>query len=124
MDGKIVIACVDDECRTHLLAALKPHGLSFHSVSEDADLLLEVLEKDFDIIIYDLEIANLDGVKMVKILRKIRPKVALVVISNDPSTELGGKILQEGVAYYAVKPINPEAVKGAVLSAVSKKKIN
>jgi hypothetical protein len=31
--------------------------------------------------------------------------------------ELGGKILQEGVADYAVKSINPAAVKGAVLSA-------
>jgi DNA-binding NtrC family response regulator len=84
----------------------------------EGDLLLEVLENDYNLIIFDLEISKLNGLKTVKILRKIRPKVSLVVISGDPSKELGGKILQEGVAYYAIKPINPEAISGTIFKAL------
>lgn len=116
MEGNILIACRDNECRDNILKLLAGRGLTVYSVGEHLDLLLEVLERDYDLIIYDLEISNLIGLKMVKILRKIRPKVSLVVISNDPVKELGGKILQEGVAYYAVKPINFDAFKEAVLA--------
>ncbi|MFQ5770456.1 MAG: response regulator [bacterium] len=121
MEGKILIACRGDECRAKLLNLLTSPRLTLRAICEEADLLLEMLERDYHVIIYDLEISKLDGLKMVKILRKIRPKVALVVISRNPSKELGGKILQEGVAYYGVKPINPEAIKEAVLSALKKR---
>ncbi len=120
MEGKILIACLDDDCKKQILDLLKNRDLTVHSVWEDADLLLEVLEKDYDVIIFDLGISKLDGLKMVKILRKIRPKVALVVISSDPSKELGGKILQEGVAYYGVKPINPEVIGEAIQNVLQK----
>lgn len=119
MEGRILIACQDDVCRNKLLKVLAGRGLTIHSVWEDADLLLEVLDRDYHVIIYDLEVPNLNGIKMVRILRKIRPKVALVVISSDPSKQLGGKILHEGVAYYAVKPVNPEAISKAVSSALN-----
>lgn len=119
MKGKILVACGDDECRNELLNSFRGSGLRFHSIWEDADLILEVLESDYDLIIYDLEISNLDGLKMVKILRKIRPKVSLIVFSKDPSTELGGKILQEGVSYYAVKPIDTNVIKKAIFAALN-----
>lgn len=120
VEGKILIACRDDECRNQILNLLRSTDLTVHSVWEEADVLLEVLESDYDLIIYDLEISKLNGLKMVKILRKIRPKVSLVVISSDPCKELGGKILQEGVAHYEVKPINPEAINEAVLAALNR----
>ncbi len=87
-----------------------------HSVWQDADLLMEVLERDYDVVFYDLEISNLNGdaFKMIKILRRIRPKLSLIVISNDSSKEVGGKILQEGITYYALKPINLHAMTEAL----------
>ena len=110
MENKILIACSDDACRNKILKLVTGKGLYIHSVWEDADLLLEILDRGYDIIIYDLDLSQFNGLKMVKIIRKIRPKVSLIVITKDPSKELGGKVLQEGVAYYTVKPINPEVV--------------
>lgn len=89
------------------------------TVRRDIDLLTKIIEEDYDIIFYDLEISNTDGVKIVKILRRIRPKNPLVVISNDSSIELGGKILQENVAYYALKPINPDAIGQALFAVMN-----
>ncbi|MFQ5751049.1 MAG: response regulator [bacterium] len=118
MMGNILIASRDDACRNKLLKIFTGKGLSVHSVWEDTDLLIEVLERDYDLIIYDLELSDLNGFKMVKIIRKMRPKLALFVVSGNPSKELGGKILQEGVAYYALKPIDPNAIKEALFTAL------
>ncbi|NIR48611.1 response regulator [candidate division KSB1 bacterium] len=116
MQRRILVACRDDKCRENLLKLFSSKGLMVHSVWQDADLLMEVLERDYDVVFYDLEISNLNGdaFKMIKILRRIRPKLSLIVISNDSSKEVGGKILQEGITYYALKPINLHAMTEAL----------
>lgn len=117
--GKILIACGDEVCRSKLLNVISGKGLYLNSVWEDADLLLEVLDRDYDVIVYDLDISDFNGLKMVRIIRKIRRKVSLMVISKNPSNELGGKVLQEGIAFHAVKPIDPAEVEKALFTLLN-----
>lgn len=77
-------------------------------LSNHIDLLLFLLEHDCLAAIYGLESPSEVGLKVVQILRRIRPKLPLIVISDEATREVGGKILQEGVNYYALKPISPE----------------
>ncbi len=115
MERKILLASRHEELRAALRRDLRP-GFKIKWIHAHADLLLEILEHDYDAIIYDLEISNGNGEKIVKIIKKIRPKVKLIVLSDDPSTELGGRILQQGVAYYGVKPVSTESIKQVLLS--------
>lgn len=117
--GKILIACGDEVCRSKLLNVISGKGLYLNSVWEDADLLLEVLDRDYDVIVYDLDISDFNGLKMVRIIRKIRRKVSLMVISKNPSNELGGKVLQEGIAFHAVKPIDLAEVEEALFTLLN-----
>jgi DNA-binding NtrC family response regulator len=117
VEGKVLLACQDEGCLKNLYEMLDNRRLTIHSVPDDADLLLKLLDDHYDALIYDLDFSTLDSLKMVKILRKLRPKVSLVVISNDASKELGGRILQEGVVYFGIKPVYSETVIN-VLSGV------
>lgn len=116
MVAKVLLACREDDCRDKVLTICRESGIPAQLVWDDTDLLLEILEKDYPVVIYDFNFSQLDGMKMIKIIRKIRPKVKLIVLSSDPDPTLVGKILQEGVAYFSVKPINPAAMKGFVCS--------
>ena len=118
MKKKIIISCRDQKCLEGLREILAELNLEITAVESHADLLLEVLNRDYDTAIYGFDNAKGIGLKIVKILKKIRPKVPLIVISDDPSSALGGKVLQEGVAYYALKPLNPEAMRNAVRNAL------
>lgn len=115
MNEDILIASQDKACSVPLLEGFSKQGYAAVNLTNDADLLLELLENDCRVVIYDLEICPYDGLKMVKILKKCRPKVSLVVLSRDASRELGGSVWQEGVAYYAVKPVNYAAIENTVL---------
>ncbi len=119
MEGKVLVASRDEGCQKILCDLFKSQKLTVKVVADEADLLLAILNDDYVALIYDLDFSQLNSLKMVKILRKIRPKISLVVLSNDPSKELGGKILQEGVTYFGTKPIYPEAISKAVLGAMS-----
>lgn len=120
MHGKILIACRDKSCRKQLLNLFAIEGCTVNSILDETDLLLEILDRDYDVLIYDLAQSKFNGLKSVKILKKIRPKLSLVVISDNPSKEFGGKVLQEGVVYYDVKPIHSEAIKQAVFNCLSR----
>ncbi len=119
MKGNILVFCRDEACFNKLMELLRSRNLQTTRVEDEADLLLALLENQYGVVIYDLENSNLDCVKMVKIIRRVRPKIPLLAISNDHSRELGGRILQEGVAYYAVKPIDMSIVSEAIVAAMN-----
>ena len=112
-----MVASRDEACQKNLFETFKDQKLTIHCAPDEAGLLLTLLENDYDALIYDLEFSQLDALKMVKILRKIRPKLSLVVLSSDASKELGGRVLQEGVAYFGIKPIHTQVLRN-VLSKV------
>ncbi len=119
MEGKILVASRDEACQKNFYEMFKNRKLTIHTVFDEADLLLALLDGDYTALIYDLEFSVLDSLKMVKILRKLRPKISLVVLSNDSSKELGGKVLQEGVAYYGIKPIYWQTISRVLSNVLS-----
>ena len=119
MESKILVASRDEDCHKNLHEMFKDRQITIHTVSDEADLLLALLDGDYNALIYDLEFSALDSLKMVKILRKLRPKISLVVLSNDSSKELGGKVLQEGIAYYGIKPIYSQTISRVLSNVLS-----
>jgi DNA-binding response OmpR family regulator len=119
VEAKILVACQDEGCQKILGELSKSQKLTFSAVFDDAELLLAIIEHDYQALIYDLDFSVLDSLKMVRILRKLRPKISLIVISDDPSKELGGKVLQEGVAYYGIKPIYEQAFCNVLCNVLS-----
>jgi DNA-binding NtrC family response regulator len=111
---KVLIACCNDQCRATLIRLLAGLELDVHTVSEGPDVLLQIIDDNYDVIVYDLEFSKLNGFKMIKIIRKIKPRMPLIVISNLLSLELGGRILQEGAHFYEFKPINPAAMQAVI----------
>ncbi len=116
---KILIACHDKQLLDTLFNFLSQLDIYVKCIRESADFLLEVLEKDYDVIIYDSDFSNIDCLKMVKLLRRIRPKFPLVVIVKELSLELGGKILEENVAYFTGKPVQLEVINEVILSSLN-----
>ncbi len=54
--GKILLSCRDDIYRSQLFVQLSEAGITPTIVNNEMDLLLEVLQQDFQVVIYDLEI--------------------------------------------------------------------
>ncbi len=119
MAGYILISSSDLSLRQEIVELFAHSGITARTVGCDMDLLLEILKTDYPLAIYDLGISHVNGLKTVQIIRRIRPKLSLVVLSIDPSRKLGGQLLQEGVAYYDFKPINPAAFCRIVLNTLN-----
>ena len=87
-------------------------------VGESGDLLLKILDKDIDLAIIDENLAGLAGSKLIKIIKKSRPRIPLIIISTGNSKEELARVLEQGVHYFILKPINGQELKEAVASGL------
>ena len=102
----IIVASNDDTLRRSLADLLTGPSDSVEMTPKSSDLIRWVLDKDFDVIVVDVELLGMDGVESLPILKQVRPKVPIVMISSDTSTDVSRQIAEAGVFYHFVKPVN------------------
>ena len=118
----ILFAISDEGMKGQVFEVL--NGIATYSltwVGESADLLLKILDKDIDLAIIDENLAGMAGSKLIKIIKKSRPRIPLIIISSGNSKEELARVLEQGVFYFIIKPINGEELKEAVDSGLKLK---
>ena len=89
-----------------------------------ASFILEMQENDYALAICDCSRSLSECLKWVKVIKKIRPKVPLIVISSEIDKTSGGKLYEEGIFHLCEKPINKNYLKEVLSATLSYKKSN
>ena len=121
-----VVVCDDHELmRSAFRMVLTPEeGIEVVGEAGDGPALLALAERvEPDVVLLDLHLPLLDGLRCLEVLRERQPRVATVVVSaaDDPATI--DAALRRGAAAYVLKAVNPldlpatvrQAVEGSVL---------
>src|SRR4051812_37130854 len=106
MNERRRILVVDDEegLRTSLAANLELEGYEVHEASDGARAIELVQAEDFDLVITDVRMPGIDGIDTFREIRKIRPGVAVVMMTAFTTERLIDKALDEGVYTVVTKP--------------------
>lgn len=75
------------------------------------------LEHETDIFIVDLNFSHNIVMNLIKIIKKMRPRLPIIVLSEDFSPETMRKFIEARIFYYAFKPIQTKEIE-KVLEAV------
>jgi len=122
-DTKSILCAISDEgVKGQIFEALNPietYSLTF--VENSGDLLLDILDKDIDLSIIDEKLAGIFCPKLIKIIKKSRPRVPLIIISSDDSRKELTEVLEQGVFYFVLKPVKGEELRQAVDSGLKNK---
>ena len=118
-----VVVCDDHELmRTALCAVLTPdEGIDVVGEAADGAAMLALVEAaDPDVVMLDLGLPGLDGLRCLELLRERHPHVATVVVSatDDPATI--DAAFRRGAAAYALKSVNPLDLPATVRQAVER----
>ena len=121
-DSGLILIGSSDRDAVEALSALitREYGKTPVTLAESSDILLEILDKRVDLTIIDTSLGGLSVAKTIQIIRKVRPKTPVIVISDDYSVKTGGKIMEQGVFYYMYKPLDMTSVKEIIDSALRK----
>ena len=87
-------------------------------VEEEASNGYEVLEKiqkkNFDVIILDLAIPGINGLDVLKQLKKIKPELPVLILSMYPEEQYAVRVLKAGASGYLTKESAPEELVKAI----------
>lgn len=113
MDTIAKILVVDDE--SAICDALK-EVLEYESYAvqtiQSAPEALKLLENEqFDLVISDIKMPEMDGIELISRLRREMPAVLCVIVSGYSDFEYMKAAIQQSAADYLLKPVNPEELK-------------
>ena len=87
---------------------------------EDA---LEVLErKRFDVVLLDLRMPGMDGMSVLKSIKRDWPASGVIVITGYPTIESAKEAMRLGASDYLAKPVSPADIISATSTAIIQKK--
>jgi len=72
------------------------------------EALQAVRKADFDVIVLDLKMEDMDGIEVLKILRKMDPDLAVIMLTGHGSEEAAREGIELGAADYLTKPCDFE----------------
>jgi DNA-binding NtrC family response regulator len=124
MNNRSSVLIVDDEeiVRRAHLRSLEHTGCQAR-VARDGDEAIRLMEEDpCDVILLDIRMPGLDGMDVLKIIKKRWPDSEVVVITGYPTIESAKEAVRLGACDYIAKPAAPDDVIKAANDAMMHKR--
>ncbi len=122
MDEGISILILDDEpivCN-RLKVALEKMGYEVETYTDSVAALQRLEEKDFDIVVTDLKMENVDGIQILGAAKKKSPKTEVIIITGFATSEAAKEALKKGAFDFIAKPFRLEDLRNVIIQATEK----
>ena len=124
-DRDIRILYVDDSpvIRDMVSQSLSNLGYTNTESAEDGvDALEKINENDFDFIITDINMPNMDGFEFTNILRNMLDYAStpILVLTTESSEEMKAKGYEVGATSWMVKPFDDDLLLSAIMETIEK----
>ena len=120
------ILVVDDDAgvREALSEFLLSLGYTVVAVANGEEALIEYGKGDFDVVMADLIMPNMDGMELLGRLREIKnDEVIFLMITGHPSIGTAVEAINRGADDYITKPFHLEDVKLRITKAIEKQNL-
>jgi DNA-binding response OmpR family regulator len=112
MPGESILIVEDEKATGWALAqTLKEDGYETIVVGSSEDALKHLSKKACDLLVTDVRLPGMNGVDLVKALRKDPPSPPAIVITAYATQELRDKAAKAGADAWFVKPFNVRQLK-------------
>ncbi|MCJ7705102.1 MAG: response regulator [Desulfobacterales bacterium] len=117
---KILIAYQDDLWVRSLATYFHGQGYRVEIVKALSEMIKKVRNDQHQVILLDDEIEGLKACDIVSLLKKVNPKIQVIMISSEESLGPVRRLRGAGIFYQAMKPVDMEEIRSAVQCAFEK----
>ena len=107
-DRKIPIAVllIDDEIAyvNVLTNRLSKRGFDVGKASNGSEAFQILRQRSFDVAVLDLKMADMDGIEVLKILKKMAPELVVIMLTGHGSAKAAQDGIRHGAYDYLTKP--------------------
>ncbi len=123
MSEKVLL--VDDEVDflETLSERMRVRGMDVTTSASPLDALKKVQEKDYDAIIMDLKMPQMDGLQLLKVLKEKNPDLQIILLTGHATVEKGIEAMKLGATDFLEKPVDLKVLTEKIHKAQAKKMI-
>ncbi len=117
-EPKILI--VDDELVVIKSAerVLRSEGYNVEGAQGGREAIMKMGQDNFDLVFTDLKMPEVDGITLIRWIKKTKPGVGIVIITGYPSQDTIKEALELGIIDYVPKPFTPSVLLDVTERAV------
>ena len=121
MEGKLSVLVLDDEpiVGKRLKPAIEKYGCEVEVFEDPVQALARLEERPFDIVITDVRMEQLSGMKVLERALARSPRTRVIVITGYATMEVAREALVKGAFDFLAKPFKPNDLR-AVLDRAAK----
>ena len=119
------ILVVDDEesVATTIEAILKLDGHDVLAVTSGEAAIRLLHERQFDVVLTDLRLADIDGIEILREVQRTSPETAAIMLTGYASLESAVAALRSGAYDYLMKPSDVEELRATVNRAIERRQL-
>ena len=108
--GPIKLLLVDDEKGfVNVIAKrMSKRNIDVTEAYSGTEALQALRKADFDVVVLDLKMEDMDGIEVLKIFKKIDPDISVIMLTGHGSEEAAREGIKLGAADYLTKPCDFE----------------
>jgi len=120
-DKKIDVLLVDDEAivGNRLKPALTKIGCQVEVFEDSKEALKRIDEKEFDIIVTDIMMADVNGIQLLEYVQKITTRTKVIMITGYATEALAREAMAKGAFDIISKPFRPNDLREVIAKAVT-----
>jgi DNA-binding NtrC family response regulator len=121
MSESLSILVLDDEpiVGKRLRAALEKNGYAVEVFEDSRAALRRLDERDFDIIITDVRMEEVDGIQVLEHVLEQSARTKVIVITGYATVEVAREALAKGAFDFIAKPFKPDDLRQVIQKAVA-----
>lgn len=105
MNSSIVIASDDPDVANVIVNILGKKDYFMLITNSKLQALWKILNQELRCLIFDFELESESNLIFINIIKSIRPRLPIIVLSSDNSPDMIKQLTEAGIFYYALKPL-------------------
>lgn len=119
--SSVLIADDDLFIRKLLREELTRENYQVETVESGSSAIRRILRRSFDVLILDIHMTGISGLETISMVKKICPRLPIIVVTGNRSAEMERKVRAETIFYYFVKPFDMKEMKEVVKAVIKKR---
>lgn len=119
----ITVLLIDDEIGyvNVLSNRLSKRGFDVGKANSGSEAFKILRQRSFDVAILDLKMTDLDGIEVLKILKKMAPEMVVIMLTGHGSAEAAHEGIRHGAYDYLIKPCELQELIAKIMEAYEKR---
>ena len=117
--GKILVVDDELELKSVLVESLQRHGYEVTGCGSGRDALAELRARDFDLLLTDLMMPEMDGIGLLKAALEIDPHLIGIIVTGQGTIQTAVDAMQIGAFDYVLKPFRMQTLMPVLTRAMN-----